>query len=142
MLIGKQQSYPCLHYNICSSPYSNEQASTCFLYAMSQLLMGFSLDVTPLGHCECCPGCALHNSGGCHLHDSLFWTKICSNSETTSSPHTLLLNCVFLSVLYSGLLVGLSNVCVCICKEGEKKKKRERRGGRETDWREEGKQEV
>ena len=65
----------------------------------------------------------------------------------TLRPHpvpTLYFSTVFfyLTVLYSGLLVGLSNVCVCICKEGEKKKKRERRGGRETDWREEGKQEM
>lgn len=87
---------------------------------------------------------ALHKSRGCHLHYSLFCTKICRNPETTSNSYTLvLLNCFSPSpAMYSGLVVGLNYVCVCVCvhactcvyvfKEGEKKgeeeRKRERRG--------------
>lgn len=110
---------------------------------MSQILGGFSLDVAPLGRCERCPGCALHKSGGYHLHDSLFWAKIRSNPETTSSPYTLLLNCVFPAPSYVfGLISGTQQcVCVCVCvnkgrrkrgREGEKERQTGRRKGRET----------
>ena len=80
-----------------------------------------------------------------HL-EGIIYMIVCSGQKyaATLRPHpvpTLYYSTAFfhLPAMCLGLLVGLSNVRVCLCKQREKKKKRERRGERETDWREEGK---
>ena len=117
MLIGKQQSYPCLHYNICSSPYTNEQASTLLSIRYVSDLGGDSaltlrhwatVNVAQVVHCTDLEG--------------ITYMIVCSGQKysATLRPHpvpTLYCSTVFfqLPAMYSGLLVGFSNVCVCVC---------------------------